>query len=152
MTWYSVVGESHKNTDGTERQKIIAQQCVVGAYVKLIREPRNPYDKNAVAIHTSDGNQIGYLSRDDAVAIAKRLDKAESYDAWVSRRRGGTKTKPSYGVVINVWFAGDRSTAEKERARDLRTAAEEDELVREAEGTRDSLLSRLGQMLRGRGG
>jgi hypothetical protein len=40
----------------------------------LVREPDNPYDSNAVAIHLDGGGgQVGYLSREDAVAYAGLL-------------------------------------------------------------------------------
>lgn len=61
-----VVGESHyqraieriagKRTDESKR---------VAAVAILLREPGNPYDKNAVAVFIR-GHQVGYLAREDA--------------------------------------------------------------------------------------
>lgn len=40
----------------------------------LVREPNNPYDRNAVAILTRGGQQLGHLARADAAICAERLD------------------------------------------------------------------------------
>jgi hypothetical protein len=40
----------------------------------LVREPENPYDRNAVAIYASGGGKVGYLSREDAVAYSGLLE------------------------------------------------------------------------------
>lgn len=41
----------------------------------LVREPSNPHDRNAVAVHATDGTKLGYVPRVDAGAIAKVLDR-----------------------------------------------------------------------------
>lgn len=48
----------------------------------LIREPDNPYDSNAVAIHV-DGHMIGYYNKGMAPALAKLLDAGEPLEATV---------------------------------------------------------------------
>ena len=40
---------------------------------ELVREPENEHDQNAIAVRELDGPQIGYLSRDDAVAYGPVL-------------------------------------------------------------------------------
>lgn len=40
----------------------------------LVREPSNPHDRNAVAVHAADGTKLGYVPRVDAPAVAKALD------------------------------------------------------------------------------
>lgn len=46
-----------------------------GAELVLVREPSNPHDRNAVAVHDSDGTKLGYVPRVDAPAVAKVLDR-----------------------------------------------------------------------------
>lgn len=41
----------------------------------LVREPSNPHDRNAVAVHAADGTKLGYVPRVDAGAVAKVLDR-----------------------------------------------------------------------------
>jgi len=39
------------------------------ASLLLVREPDNPYDKNAIAVLTEEGAIVGYLSREDALSL-----------------------------------------------------------------------------------
>lgn len=49
-----------------------------GNALRLVREPNNPYDTNAVAVYDAEGQtQVGYLPREHAERIAKRLDAGE---------------------------------------------------------------------------
>ena len=41
----------------------------------LVREPDNPYDRNAVAVYAGGGGKVGYLSREDAVAYSGLLEQ-----------------------------------------------------------------------------
>jgi len=45
-----------------------------GEYVKLIREPRNPYDRHAVRIDNLRGNKVGHLKGTSARFLAPVLD------------------------------------------------------------------------------
>lgn len=44
--------------------------------LKLVREPRNKYDPNAVSVRNK-GRHIGYLSRQTAETVSKYLDSGE---------------------------------------------------------------------------
>jgi hypothetical protein len=55
-----IAGTAFRNEDGTERQKII-NACKVGDKVAFLREPKNKYDKDAVAVISKNRQQIGYL-------------------------------------------------------------------------------------------
>lgn len=48
--------------------------------VTLVREPENPYDPNAVAVHIS-GVKVGHLARADAVLIASVMDAGNTITA-----------------------------------------------------------------------
>ena len=43
--------------------------------VALVREPRNPYDSNAVRVDNVSGVQVGHIKREQALAVAKIVDK-----------------------------------------------------------------------------
>lgn len=98
--WIGVRGESQKNRDGSDRQKIIAG-LKVGDRATLVREPNNPYDRNAIAVYVSAG-QIGYVPREDAEVHAPDMDDGATATARVVKINGGTPDAPSLGVVIEV--------------------------------------------------
>ena len=57
-----------------------------GRPLQLIREPDNPHDPNAVAVYDVEGSlHAGYLPKDTAVRIAKKLDAGTNlrcYSMW----------------------------------------------------------------------
>jgi hypothetical protein len=40
----------------------------------LVREPDNPYDRNAIAVYAAGGRKVAYLSRHDALAYSDLLE------------------------------------------------------------------------------
>jgi hypothetical protein len=68
-----VSGVSYANDDGTDRQTMIRKLCREGTALRLMREPNNPRDPNAVAIYVGR-SQIGYVPSEDAPRVAKCLD------------------------------------------------------------------------------
>ena len=96
-----VVGESHYHADLAGlmvalRNDFEATEVTTAA--RLVREPGNPYDRNAgrVEIH---GKLVGYLSRDEAADIQPRLKKTErrTRPTYVLARLGGGRV--DHGVV-----------------------------------------------------
>lgn len=79
-----VVGTGFRNPDGRNRADLIRRHCKPGMLLHLIREPTNPHDANAVAVHIDTPKvlgifggsrvQIGYLREGVARSVAKRLD------------------------------------------------------------------------------
>ena len=55
-----------------------------GAPLKLVREPTNSHDNNAVAVYFKE-NKLGYVPRGENGAIAQMLDRGESLAATISR-------------------------------------------------------------------
>ena len=53
---------------------------------KLIREPANPHDHNAIRVEAPFiwGEKIGYIPRADAEVFAPEIDKGIAYSAWIS--------------------------------------------------------------------
>ena len=45
-----------------------------GDVVYLIREPGNPYDANAIAVHNAQGHRIGFVPRQQAAVMAPYID------------------------------------------------------------------------------
>ena len=69
-----------------------------GEVLTLRREPDNPHDRNAVAVHAADGTKLGYVPRVDAGAVAKVLDR----ELTCSCRFAG---RPSTTSVTIEWEA-----------------------------------------------
>lgn len=78
-------------------------RATVGEYVVVKREPKNPYDSNAVRINNVMGDQIGHLNRQSAAKLAPLMDSKEllvegaltgpkgSFDCPVELKLLGTK-------------------------------------------------------------
>ncbi len=58
----------------------------IGAALKLVREPENEHDSNAVAVYFRE-DQLGYMPRVENTAVAQMLDRGESLEASISKLR-----------------------------------------------------------------
>lgn len=103
---FDVAGEGQKNEDGTPRQEIIAG-CEPGDIVTLVREPKNPYDENAIRIDYKH-EAIGYINKSDAAKLAPILDADRKHTAIIHKLKGGVSDYPKYGVEISIAW-DDRS-------------------------------------------
>ena len=90
----NIVGESYRQEE--------IKRCQEGELLVLKREPNNKYDPNAVAVLRENGKQIRYISRDDAVWVARIMVDGDEVTARIRMITGGTIDKPSYGVVIDI--------------------------------------------------
>jgi len=66
---------------------------VPGALLTLLREPANPYDADAVAVHAADGLKLGYVPRAANPPIARLLDAGTAVRAEVVRSLGAADWK-----------------------------------------------------------
>ena len=94
-------GVTFRNKDRRSRQKIIRERCYVGQFVKLVPEPENKHDENAIAVYLPSGEQIGYFNWNVA-RIAAEKDETAQLVAKVKEIVGGEKDKPTLGVVLKV--------------------------------------------------
>ena len=91
----NVVGESFRQEE--------IKRCQEGKSLILKRQPSNKYDSNVVVVlRKKNRKQIGYISRDDAVWVARIMDDGDEVTARIRRITGGEIDKPSYGVVIDI--------------------------------------------------
>ena len=67
-----VVGADFPNKGGGNR-RFETLICEPGEAIRLVLEPKNPADPNAVAVYSAREVQIGYLRADRAPYIASRL-------------------------------------------------------------------------------
>lgn len=109
-----VVGTSAKNPDKSSRQKIIRKYVQPGDQLKLKPEPNNEYDPNAIAVFTSGGRQIGYLSEELAERYVNQFSEKESpIRLVVTEVTGGVGEKRFVGVNVEL---EELSTPEERRA------------------------------------
>lgn len=98
-----VVGVTFTNEDtGEKRSDIIKELIGVdknNINVKLIREPENKYDINAIKVLAND-KQIGYIGKEYAQIIAPKMDEYEEFNATV-KEIGEYKNRPFCEITIN---------------------------------------------------
>ena len=105
-----VAGVTAPNANGISRQAYIAKFCRTGMPATFQREPKNPYDSNAVAVFIkaraliffSAPVQIGYLSAGLSPEISRHMDKGGHVSAIVSGVTGGTGKKRTLGVNLQI--------------------------------------------------
>ncbi len=75
----------------------------------LVRQPDNPYDKNAIAVELTK-EQIGFIPAPLAARLAPRIDAGEAYRVVDARiiKGGSSKDKPVFGVRIVVEAPAER--------------------------------------------
>lgn len=72
-----------------------------GARVRLVRQPDNPHDPNAVAVTASDDRAqvAGYITKGHARWLAKMLDRGDELDAVSVRGTRSGQTCEQIGIV-----------------------------------------------------
>ena len=80
----NLAGVSHINGDGTNRQRIIAR-CSAGEVLVLTHEVDNPADPNAIAVFRQNGEQLGYLNREEAEDVLRHSRDGWQYVAVISK-------------------------------------------------------------------
>jgi hypothetical protein len=98
-----LAGVTMKNDDGSSRQAFL-KTCSSGDPLVLKREPKNKYDRNAIAVFRGT-DQLGYLSKEVAEELAKVMDSGKKLTAEILEITGGEKGKPTLGCNIQIFGA-----------------------------------------------
>jgi HIRAN domain len=74
----------------------------------LVREPDNPKDRNAIAVHAQGGGKLGYLKREDARRYGQVFESLEKrgYEAAACPAMLTGGDGESYGVVLAISAPG----------------------------------------------
>jgi hypothetical protein len=65
-----------------------------GRPLRLVREPENEYDANAVAVYDAEGLlHVGYVPRTEAARIGKKLDDLRSFSIWELTDENGRRVQ-----------------------------------------------------------
>lgn len=65
------------------RHLVVKGALIAGVHLSVLREPRNPYDKNAIAVYYLN-DKLGYVPRNLAARIAPYLDSSGCTEAKIS--------------------------------------------------------------------
>jgi len=93
----AIVGAPYGNADGSNRLFEILL-CKPGEEVSLRPEPRNKFDRNAIAVDSCRGVQIGYVTAERAPMLGTLLGRAEI--------RAVFQRRATFGAWIRVAFDG----------------------------------------------
>lgn len=61
-----------------------------------------PEDEYAVKVLRENGEQLGYIPREDAEDVADWLNSANSVTAKIKKITGDIKDKPTIGCIIEI--------------------------------------------------
>lgn len=82
------------------RQETISK-LRIGQPLLVVRDPINPYDKNAIKVLTMSGEQVGFLDRNLAAMLSERMDHfGREITGVVSALVGGYYADSSLGVRV----------------------------------------------------
>jgi hypothetical protein len=72
-----------------------------GRPLALRRDPGNPHDPNAIAVHLAGGGeQVGWVPREVAADIAPELDAGRPWSAAVLREQRRSPRDPRHGLTM----------------------------------------------------
>jgi single-stranded-DNA-specific exonuclease len=102
-----------------EGRQDVVTRLEPGTVLRLVRQPDNEYDTNAVAVMAPTGEQVGFLNRRLAAVLAPALDAGAEWEVSVTDVTG-TEEAGSRGV--NVLLARPGLEDDAERDAELRAA------------------------------
>jgi HIRAN domain-containing protein len=80
---------------------LAAESAAPGSALELRRDPDNPHDPNAIAVHpAAGGDQLGWVPRELAAELAPRLDAGERWSAIVLREQRRSPRDPRHGITM----------------------------------------------------
>lgn len=97
---------AHGTTYG-DRQAVI-RRCVRGEQLQLVREPENPYDRNAIRICRLNGEDLGYVPRDNTAELALKMDAGQQIRAEVDWLNSPTEEFQRFGLKVRVGVLKDQ--------------------------------------------
>jgi HIRAN domain len=73
-----------------------------GRPLSLRRDPDNPHDPNAIAVHAVDeaAEQVGWVPRELAAELAAELDAGSEWSALVLREQRRSPREPRHGLTM----------------------------------------------------
>ena len=108
-----IAGVTHKK-DGADPQRLL-QRCRAGQELKLVRDPQNEYDENAIKVCLPTGDQLGWINKDVAARnLARDIDRGDRIKVVISEVTGGTRSRPDRGCNIKITNYGGKEKVRQE--------------------------------------
>lgn len=84
-------------------------ETVAGTPIRLIRNPDNKYDSNAIEVY-ANGKMLGHLSKEVAAQFAPKLDAGEMFLAsvWQIRVSPENPHNPGIDIIVRKYELGMR--------------------------------------------
>jgi HIRAN domain len=78
-----------------------SEDVAPGRPLELRRDPANPHDPNAIAVHAvGGGEQVGWVPREVAAELAPEIDAGRPWSAVVLREQRDSPRDPRKGVTM----------------------------------------------------
>jgi len=91
-----VAGAGQHHADALQNERVEP-----GSALQLRRDPDNPHDPNAIAVHPTDGGeQVGWVPRELAAELAPELDAGKPWSAIVLREQRASPRDPRTGLTM----------------------------------------------------
>lgn len=103
----AVVGADYPNKRGPTR-RFELELCVPGEPAQLVPEPKNPADPRAIAVYSTRGVQIGYLTAERCGWIGGMIEQGREI-------RAVFQEKTRHGAVIRAAFDGEEPVLPAEK-------------------------------------
>jgi hypothetical protein len=97
---YHFYFHAHGVTHGNRQTAI--SHCVRGEELQLVREAENPYDTNAIRIRRLNGDELGYVPRDNAAKLAPMMDSGQQVRAEVDWLNSPSEEFQHFGLKVRV--------------------------------------------------
>jgi HIRAN domain len=86
---------------GRHHAEALASDAVApGRPLELRRDPGNPHDPNAIAVHAVRGEQVGWVPRELAAELAPELDAGKPWSGLVLREQRRSPRDPRHGLTM----------------------------------------------------
>jgi HIRAN domain len=85
---------------------LAAEDVGPGRALELRRDPGNPHDPSAIAVHAPGAAQVGWVPREIAAELAPALDAGEPWAAVVLREQRASPRDPRTGLTMLLAPAG----------------------------------------------
>jgi hypothetical protein len=79
---------------------LAAEDVGPGRPLELRRDPENPHDPSAIAVHAPGGAQVGWVPREVAAELAPELDRGAAWSAVVLREQRSSPRDPRTGLTM----------------------------------------------------
>lgn len=99
LIFSKIAGVTHRNRNGSDRQMIL-ERCSAREELRLIPEPDNRFDPNAVAVCRENGEQLGYLGRRLAEEMCGWMDKGEHWSVVLTQVTGIDKQTLGANIAL----------------------------------------------------